>query len=147
MAAPRRLVVDANVVIAGFLRDSTVRRLLRLSFLELMAPEFLLEEFAKHLPELRRRAALNPAIAGELAERLARLLILIPQDETVAAWDRAADAMASIDPRDVPYLAAALAVPCDGIWSDDPHMKKQTIVQCWTTKELVAALKKEGFDF
>jgi len=118
-----------------------------LSFLELTAPEFLLEEFAKHLPELRRRAALDPAIAGELAERLARLLILIPQDETVAAWDRAADAMASIDPRDVPYLAAALAVPCDGIWSDDPHMKKQTIVQCWTTKELVAALKKEGFDF
>ena len=94
-----------------------------------MAPEFLLEEFAKHLPELRRRAALNPAIAGELAERLARLLILIPQDETVAAWDRAADAMASIDPRDVPYLAAALAVPaafCD----DAPAPRSNRYIPC-----------------
>ncbi len=112
-----------------------------------MAPEFLLEEFAKHLPELKRRTGLSSAMAEELVERLGRFLILIPQEETVAEWDRAADTMASIDPRDVPDLAAALAIPCDGIWSDDPHVKKQTLLRCWTTKELVAALREEGFDF
>jgi len=147
LAAPRRLVVDANILIAAYLRDSTVRRLLRFSFLELMAPEFLLEEFAKHLPELKGRTGLSSAMAEELAERLGRFLILIPPEETAAEWDRAADAMASIDPRDVPYPAAALAIPCDGVWSDDPHMKKQTLLRCWTTKELVADLRNEGFDF
>lgn len=146
LAAPRRLVVDANIVIAAFLRDSTVRRLLSLSFLDLMAPEFLNEEVAKHLPELRRRAKLDRGSAEEILTEIREFLMLIPQDSILTEWDRAAAAMAGIDSNDVPYVAAALAISCDGIWSDDPDVKKQTIVPCWTTKELVDALREEGFD-
>lgn len=72
--------------------------------------------------------------------------MLIPQDSTLMEWNRAAEAMTGIDSNDIPYVAAALAIPCDGIWSDDSDMKKQTIVPCWTTKELVAALREDGFD-
>ncbi|TLY37477.1 MAG: hypothetical protein E6K61_12110 [Nitrospirae bacterium] len=50
LAAPRRLVVDANIVIAAFLRDSTVRRIVTLSVLELLAPEFLRAELDVHMP-------------------------------------------------------------------------------------------------
>ena len=147
MAAPRRLVVDANIVIAAFLRDSTVRRLLSLSFLDLMAPEFLHEEVAEHLPDLARRAGLERASAEEVLIQLNEYLTWIPQDSILIEWNRAATVMAGIDSGDVPYVAAALATPCDGVWSDDPDMKKQTVVPCWTTKELVAALRREGFDF
>lgn len=146
LAAPRRLVVDANVVIAAFLRDSTVRRLLSLAFLDLMAPEFLIEEVAKHLPDLERRARLSRSAAEEVLTELEEFVALIPHDSTLSEWERAAVSMADIDPKDIPYVAAALAVPCDGIWSDDPDLKKQGIVPCWTTRELVAALKEEGVD-
>lgn len=146
MAAPRRLVVDANIVIAAFLRDSTVRRLVGLSFLDLMAPEFLDEEVSKNLPELKRRARLARASAEEVLNQIKQFLIVIPHESTLTEWNRASAAMAGIDSTDVPYVAAALSIPCDGIWSDDSDMKKQGIVPCWTTRELVAALRKEGFD-
>ena len=55
--------------------------------------------------------------------------------------------MATIDPRDVAYVAAALAVPCDGIWSDDAHLKLQTVFPCWTTRDLVATLREHGLRF
>jgi len=139
--------VDANIVIAAFLRDSTVRRLLSLSFLDLMAPEFLHEEVMEHLPDLARRAGLARTSAEQVLSQLDEFLTWIPQEAIMNEWNRATAAMAGIDPGDVPYVATALASPCDGIWSDDPDMKKQTIVPCWTTKELVTALRKEGFDF
>lgn len=145
LAAPRRLVLDANILIAAFLRDSTVRRLLTFSFLDLFAPEFLDEEVAKVLPELRRRAKLSRSSTEENLNQLKGFLTPIPEDATLTEWDRAAAAMAGIDENDVPYVAAALAIPCDGIWSDDADMKKQTVVRCWTTKELVATLREEGF--
>jgi predicted nucleic acid-binding protein len=139
--------VDANIVIAAFLRDSTVRRLLSLSFLDLMAPEFLHEEVAKHLPDLAQRARLERTSAEQVLIQLNESLTWIPQDSTLNEWKRAAAAMAGIDSGDIPYVAAALASRSDGIWSDDPDMKQQTLVPCWTTKELVAALRNEGFDF
>jgi len=139
--------VDANIVIAAFLRDSTVRRLLSISFLDLMAPEFLHEEMMKHLPDLARRAGLAPTSADEVLSQLDEFLTWIPQEAIMNEWNRATAAMAGVDPHDVPYVAAALASPCDGIWSDDSDMKRQTLVPCWTTKELVADLRNEGFDF
>lgn len=138
--------MDANIVIAAFLRDSTVRRLLSFSFLEFMMPEFLDEEVAKHLPELQRRAKMDRASAEVVLHEIKELLMVIPRESTLSGWDRAAAAMAGIDSNDTPYVAAALGVPCDGIWSDDPDLKHQRVVPCWTTKELVEALRGEGFD-
>jgi hypothetical protein len=30
-----------------------------------------------------------------------------------------------------------MSVSCDGIWSDDKHLKRQDKVRVWTTKEVV----------
>ncbi len=138
--------MDANIVIAAFLRDSTIRRLLTLSVLELMAPEFLRMELAEHLPELRRRAGLSEAAARDVLERLEKYIDVIPTEASLNAWDRAIGAVGSIDPGDVAYVATALAVSCDGIWSDDPHLKRQNAVGCGTTRELLDALRDEGLE-
>ena len=132
--------MDANILIAAFLRDSTVRRIITLSFLDLFVPEFLWEEMDKHLPELRRRAGLSASAARDLLDRLREYVTEIPAPALLHSWDRARDAMASVDSRDADYVAAALAIPCDGLWSDDPHLKRQGLVPCWNTSELVAAL-------
>ena len=43
------------------------------------------------------------------------------------------------DPKDSPYLALALAIKA-AIWSNDPHLKRQSLVKVFTTKDLVKKL-------
>ena len=45
--------------------------------------------------------------------------------------------MAHIDPDDAPFLAAALAIHCDGIWTEDLHFLEQSVIRVWRTKDLM----------
>lgn len=132
--------------IAAFLRDSTVRRILTSSLLEFFVPRFLFEELDVHLGELTSRAGLSDREVRRLRGRFDAYLTVIPAETLRPHMGPALRIMADVDREDAPYIAAALAVDCDGLWSDDPHLKRQSAVPCWTTKELVAALHAEGFD-
>ncbi len=48
--------------------------------------------------------------------------------------------MVGIDRSDIPFVAAALSLPCDGIWSDDLDLKRQKRVKVWNTKEVLGLL-------
>jgi predicted nucleic acid-binding protein len=137
-------VADANVFVAAFLRDATSRRIVLLSGLRLFVPEYLFEEVQAHLPALRRKARLRAQEAREMVERLMPYFVVVPKEIVASRLAEAEGIMKEIDPRDAPYLATALAVPCDGVWSDDAHFKRQERVPCWTTAELVAALREAG---
>lgn len=132
--------------IAAFLRDSTVRRILTSSLLEFFVPRFLFEELDVHLGELTSRAGLSDREVRRLRGRLDAYLTVIPAETLRPHMGPALRIMADVDRQDAPYVAAALAVACDGLWSDDPHLRQQSAVPCWTTKELVAALHAEGLD-
>ncbi len=123
-----------------------MRRILTLSFVEFLAPEFLFEELGPHLPVLRSRARLAETDAAELLQVLKGCLTVIPGESLRPFWADASAAMAAIDPRDTAYVAAALALPCDGVWSDDEHLRRQRRVRCWTTTELLEELRPEGFE-
>ncbi|HKZ88689.1 MAG TPA: PIN domain-containing protein [Thermoplasmata archaeon] len=138
-------MADANVLIAAYLRNSTIRRVILLSDIQLVVPEFIFEELERHLPELSKRAGLSKARSEELLERLRSRFVAIPEELVSSKLQTALDAMRDIDAKDAPYLAAALSVASEGIWSDDPHMKKQDLVPCYTTAELLDRLRKEGF--
>ena len=85
--------------------------------------------------------------ARDLLGRLEKYIDFVPAEATLLQWEHAARAMASIDPEDVAYVATALAIPNDGIWSDDSHLKAQRTVPCITTRELVEALRNQGLEF
>lgn len=133
--------MDASIFIAAFLRASTARRILTLTTTEFLAPEFL-----RHLPELRRPAGLSRRAAVQLLDLLEGYVTVLPAETLLPFWDQAAAAMDPIDPRDTAYVAAALGTPCDGIWSDDRHLKAQRGFPCWTTRELVTALRNAGLE-
>ena len=137
-------MADANVLIAAFLRDSTVRRIVTLSALTLLVPGYAFEEFRRHLPDLQERSGLGKREAQKLIDRLTAYFGVVPAEIVSRGLPDARRIMAGIDPSDAAYLAVALAVPCDGIWSDDPHLRRQTAVRCWTTPEIVAELKASG---
>jgi len=45
--------------------------------------------------------------------------------------------MDEIDPKDTIFLATALSVEGSAIWSNDKHLKRQSLVKCYSTKEII----------
>ncbi len=124
-----------------------MRRILTFAGLELFAPEVILDEFEEHRRELARRIGLGSEEAQALLERLRLHLPVVPSGDLSEKLADARELMRDIDPEDALYVAAALSVECDGIWSDDPHLKRQHVVPCFTTRELVEALRADGVRF
>lgn len=96
------------------------------------------------MKDLVSRTSLSEGDARALRRHLDSYLTVIPSEAVRGQMALALRIMDTIDRGDAPYLAAALAVSCDGIWSDDPHLKAQSVIPCWTTKELVEALRDQG---
>ena len=46
---------------------------------------------------------------------------------------------------DVSFIALALSIDNDGIWSEDKHFKKQDRVKVFTTEELMKEIEKENY--
>ena len=50
--------------------------------------------------------------------------------------------MGKIDRDDVPFVALALSLPIDGIWTEDKHFLKQKRVKAWRTRDLLKFMKE-----
>jgi len=48
--------------------------------------------------------------------------------------------MRNIDEDDTSFLALALMINGDGIWTNDPHFKKQNEIKVWKTKDMIKLL-------
>ena len=130
------LVVDANILIAALIRDSTTRKLLLSEKFELVAPEFLAGEIDKHIAEISKKAKVEKA---ELRSLILQLLktskIRAYKPESFAGKMKDAIAI-SPDKYDSPYFALALHLRCP-IWSNDKKLKNQSEVTILSTKEVM----------
>lgn len=131
------LVVDANILLAALLRDSTTRRLILDPHLHLYAPEHLLTETERHLVKsdrFRRRLGLNKRELTVLFMSLTADISVVPETEYVLK--RTLSRRLAPHPEDAPYLALAihLRIP---LWSNDAGMRNQQRVVVITTTELV----------
>ncbi len=61
---------------------------------------------------------------------------IIPAEKVKEHFDVAVEVMRSIHLNDVPFIADALAIKADRIWSFDEHFKKQTTVRVFSTRNL-----------
>lgn len=61
----------------------------------------------------------------------------VPSQMVLMRWQEAQKEMARIDRNDIPFVAAALSVQSEGIWSDDKDLKRQSKVRVWNTKEIL----------
>ena len=135
-----RLVVDANIVLAGLLRDGTTRSLLLNSSLHLYAPEHLLIETEKHLvvsDRFRKRLKLPKKELAVILTALTSGIGVMPTREYRAYLPHARKIAPHAE--DAPYLALALHL-LTPLWSNDAGMKKQHEVSVITTTELLKYL-------
>jgi len=136
------LVIDANVLFAAFIKNSTTRRLLLTKTptpLRLYTTPFILEEAYKYRKLLARKASINEnELMGLMLELVSASNIeIIGKDEL----SRFKEEAAKVSPRknDAPYFAVALYKKCR-LWSNDKPLKSQGSVVVITTKELLEIL-------
>ncbi len=131
------LVVDANILVAGFLRAALTRELLLDERLTLSTPEYAILETERILltPKIQRRFVRLSSEQVKLA--LATLTSRIEALPEIAYRDSFAEAKRfSPDPADIPYFALALHLDIP-LWSNDALLKEQDRVTVYTTQEVL----------
>ncbi len=135
----KSIVVDANVLFAALLRNSTSRHVLLFADLDLRTPAHILDELDRNRPALLKRSHATGAAFDLLVANLRARIVEVP-DALLRAHLGEANRRLPRDDLDAPYLAATLAV--DGIlWTNDAKLAKRGKVRTLTTKELLATIE------
>jgi len=131
------LVVDANILVAGFLRPAVTRELLLDERLALWTPEYALLEAQRILstPRIQRKfGKLTPERVNLALAAITSRIQVLPETTYRANLPEAKKC--APDPADAPYIALArhLKIP---IWSNDALLKTQHRVVVYTTQEVL----------
>lgn len=134
------LVVDANILVSGLIKDGLTRELLMNNGLDLYTSDFIYIELFNHITEIAKKA--NMAI-NEFTDMVKILIIesglkTIAKDEVRSFIDIANNISPDID--DVLYFSVALKLNC-AIWSNDKKLKNQKHVKIYSTSDLIRILK------
>ena len=135
-----QLIVDANILIAAFLKSATTRELLLDEELELFAPEYFTMEVSRTVKEaesLRKYIVLPEAEIEEFLSFLLAPIKIFPEKEYASFIKKAAEEV-PID--DAPYLALSLALKTP-IWSNYSAFRKQSLTKVYTTSDLMKILR------
>jgi predicted nucleic acid-binding protein len=134
-----QLVIDANILIAAFLKSANTRKLIFNEDIKLFAPEYFALEINRLIKKdtaLRRRIGINKEEAEELLAFLLERIKIIPKEEYNSFIEKAKKV---VPDDDAPYLALSLALKIP-IWSNDAIFKKQNLTVVYTTSELLKIL-------
>lgn len=131
-----RLVVDTSVIISSLIKDSISRRLILHPDMGLFTPEYVNIEIERHTEKIRSFTGLSRNEFNILLGEITSKIEVFPIEEFESYLDQAYSIMKNIDVEDTSFLALALSIKCDGIWSNDSDFDKQGIVKVWKTHEL-----------
>ncbi|HAH19693.1 MAG: hypothetical protein A2Y00_01775 [Omnitrophica WOR_2 bacterium GWF2_43_52] len=134
-----RLIIDANILLAAFLKSAVTRELLFDDEIELFAPEYFAAEITRTIKKskfLRLSAGLTKEEIEELLAYLFGPIKIMPKEKYIRFMEKAKQHMPEDD---TPYLALAFSINVP-IWSNDSAFKKQSLAAVYTTQELVKIL-------
>lgn len=138
------IVLDTNVVISTLIKESVKRKLIVELDDDLFFPRISFEEVYKHKSLILEKSGLKEREFEEIFTKLKEHINLIEDVDLKPNLPEAKAVMEKIDATDVVFIAAALSVPDEVIWSDDKDFKRQSIVPAYDTQELIRHLKKRG---
>ena len=136
-----KIVVDANIIFAALIKDSTTRALIMFLEADFYFPEDMLAEIQKYKELIKKKAGFSEEEFNTNIQKIFEYVELVPPKEIVDHIKKAQEIMADIDPKDAVVLAVAMLHKGSIIWSTDPHLKMQKIIPAVTTKELLPLYK------
>lgn len=135
-----KLVIDANIVLAGLLRNSVTRALIIDPQLELHAPDQLVPETERRLTtasRFRQRLNLSNDEIRTILSFLFAPITMHPKQQHTRALKQALALAPHAE--DAPYLALALTLDIP-IWSNDRGLQSQNAIEIFTTADVLASL-------
>lgn len=131
------IVVDANILFAALIKDSTVRKIILNSKTTFLVPEQIIREYENHMLEIQEKSGLSSEEFNALMKMLLQKCTVIKEESILPYREKAQSLIAARDPDDVPFIACALANPGSAIWSDDLDMCSQTEIRVIKTREMI----------
>ena len=136
------VIVDANEVFSLLIKGTTKSEAILFSnTIELIAPEFLLDEFSKNKEEILTKSHRSRDEFFRLLSIFERRIELVPKEEFKNFIPRVLELFPE-HTKDFPYLALALKFNCP-LWSEEKLLKRQSVVKILNTKELFELLKSK----
>ncbi len=134
------LIVDTNIVFSALVKDSTTRAILLNPFSTLYAPETMISEIRKYEDVIITKSGLSKDDFNILFNLLIENIIIIEKEEYANYLQEADTIIGKIHQGDVPFIALALAILNDGIWTEDNHFKQQNRIKIWKTEDIIKFL-------
>ena len=131
-----KIVIDTNRLIAALLRSSVSRKIVLNDKFDFYSPNIITEEIQKHRKYLIDKANIKPGEFEIILSTLIEKIKLVPFNGFKHEFIRAVDIMKEFDVTDSAFIALALALKADGIWTEDKHFLKQNNVKIYSTVEL-----------
>ena len=136
-----KIIIDTNIFFSGLIKDSKTRKILFHSEHEFYIPDFFLFELKKYKEYLIKKTKLNKSEFKQITDDLLENVYLIPIKEYSAKLIEARKIIGDVDEKDIPFIAVALSIGNDGIWSNDKHFKEQSEIKVYTTNDLILKLE------
>lgn len=133
------LVLDNNIFFSLMNPESVNSYLFSSIRAEFSAPEFIKSELKKHKLECLFKSKLSEHGFEIRQKEVEESIEFIKVSKYEEFLEKAAALLS--DPDDVDFLAVSLSIN-SAIWSNDQHLKKQSLVKVYTTKELADKLLK-----
>ena len=132
------IIIDNNILFSLMSPNSIASKIFENSDIKFIAPNYIKTELEKYKEECQIKSGLSKNEFEERKKYLESKIIFYQVEEYKKFLKKAIKLIS--DPDDIPYLALALKKN-NSIWSNDPHLKKQSQIGVLTTKELIELLE------
>ena len=131
------LIVDSNIVISSLIRDSTTRSILINTPFILYAPETMINEIRKYEDYILKKSGLTKSDFERLFDLVSENINILEKEKYEKHLEEADKIIGHVHKGDVPFVALALAITNDGIWTDDKDFERQNRIKIWKTKDIL----------
>src|SRR3989344_1026268 len=135
-----RLVADTNAIFASLISNSSSRKILMNPNFEFSVPDFSRIEISKYKQMICDKAEITQEDFDILLSFLFEKIIVIPYEEYSYKMNEAKRIIEETDIKDAPFIACALAIKSEGIWTEDKGFLKQSIIKIFKTKDFLVML-------
>ena len=134
-----KFVVDTNILFTFFWENSFTKGILIDQDFQFFSPEYALKEINNNIDEIINKTKISNEKFKELRNDLAICVEFMPIEEYKDFMEEASLLLLN-HPDDIDFLALAIKLKLP-IWSNDFHLKKQSKIKVYTTKEFLDLLK------
>jgi len=140
VTSPKRLVLDANILLRGVF-GVRVRSLLEAyeDAAAFYSPDVCFDDARKYIPELAGRRNFDPAVGLVVLDQLARIVQVVDRSLYEAHEELARARISSRDAEDWPIVAASLLLNCP-VWTEDQDFFGSGVAT-WTTNKIELYLR------